>query len=96
MCSILSKMSTILSDIVFNPSLKLRPLSEVEQFIKANNHLPEILSEAEVKENGIGLGEMNAKLLQQIEQFTFYLIEKDKENKLQEQPIEILQKKIKN
>ena len=65
-------------DFVFKPNYNLRPLSEVEQFIKTNNHLPEIPSEAEVKENGIGLGEMNAKLLQKVEELTLYLIEQNK------------------
>lgn len=53
-------------DFVFKPNYILRPLSEVEQFIKANSHLPEIPSENEVKENGVGFGEMNAKLLQKV------------------------------
>jgi hypothetical protein len=51
----------------------------VEQFIKANNHLPEIPTEAEVKQNGVGLGEMNAKLLQKIEELTLYMIEQQKQ-----------------
>jgi len=65
-------------DFVFKPNYNLRPLSEVEQFIKANNHLPEIPSESEVKENGVSLGEMNAKLLQKVEELTLYLIEQEK------------------
>ena len=67
------------SDFVFHSSYKLRSLGEVEQFIKANSHLPEIPSAAEVKENGIGLGEMNAKLLQKIEELTLYMIEQQKQ-----------------
>ncbi len=68
------------ADFVFHPTYKLRTLGEVEQFIKTNNHLPEIPTEAEVKENGIGLGEMNAKLLQKIEELTLYMIELKNEN----------------
>jgi len=41
------------ADFVFNSDHKLRTLGEVEQFIKTNNHLPEIPSEAEVKKNGV-------------------------------------------
>ena len=37
------------SDYVFRPGYRLRPLSEVSQFIQANGHLPEIPTEAEVK-----------------------------------------------
>jgi hypothetical protein len=50
-------------------------LKETEQFIKQNNHLPEIPSAAEVEKDGVNLGEMNAKLLKKIEEITLYLIE---------------------
>ncbi|MNL27405.1 hypothetical protein D3C87_1489960 [compost metagenome] len=43
--------------------------------------MPGIPSASEVKANGIDLGEMNAKLLQKIEELTLHLIEKDKEIK---------------
>jgi hypothetical protein len=42
-------------DHVFYPDYQLRPLSEVEQFVKQNHHLPEIPSAQEVKENGLDL-----------------------------------------
>ncbi|MFH6984980.1 hypothetical protein [Marinoscillum luteum] len=73
------------SDFVFYDDYELRTLEEVEQHINENGHLPEIPSEAEVTENGINLGEMNAKLLQKIEELTLYLIEQNKEiNELKE------------
>jgi len=68
------------SDFVFEPDYDLRPLAEVEEYINKNHHLPEIPSAAEVEENGINLGEMNAKLLQKIEELTLYLIEQNKTN----------------
>jgi hypothetical protein len=71
------------SDFVFENNYELRPLEEVEQHINEKGHLPEIPSEAEVVENGINLGEMNAKLLQKIEELTLYLIEQNKELKTQ-------------
>jgi len=85
------------ADFVFKPSYKLRSLGEVEQFIKTNNHLPEIPTEAEVKENGVGLGEMNAKLLQKVEELTLYMIEQQKridEFEKQTQRINELEKKL--
>ncbi len=82
------------SDFVFHPTYKLRTLNEVEQFIKTNNHLPEIPTETEVKQNGIGLGEMNAKLLQKIEELTLYMIEQQKVNEKQNQLIKELETKI--
>jgi hypothetical protein len=69
-------------DYVFNKSYSLPTLLETEQHIKEKGHLPGIPSAAEVKANGIDLGEMNAKLLQKIEELTLHLIEKDKEIQL--------------
>ncbi|UOY06584.1 hypothetical protein L0P88_22005 [Muricauda sp. SCSIO 64092] len=66
------------SDFVFEKDYELRTLEEVEEHITEKGHLPEIPSEAEVTENGINLGEMNAKLLQKIEELTLYLIEQNK------------------
>ena len=67
------------SDYVFKPDYKLRPLSEVQSFITANGHLPEVPSEKEVIANGQNLGEVNAILLKKIEELTLYLIEQQSE-----------------
>lgn len=66
-------------DYVFAKSYSLPSLQTTEQFIKDKGHLPGIPSSVEVKANGIDLGDMNAKLLQKIEELTLHLIEKDKE-----------------
>lgn len=68
-------------DFVFKKDYKIRTIEEVEMYISENKHLPEIPSEIEVTENGINLGEMNAKLLQKIEELTLYLIDQNKELK---------------
>lgn len=67
------------ADFVFKDDYKLPTLSEVENHIKDRGHLPDMPSEAEVKENGIGLSEMNTKLLQKIEELTLYAIQQNKE-----------------
>jgi len=69
------------SDFVFANDYHLQPLEEVEEFIHHNQHLPEIPSESEVINNGLNLGEMDAKLLQKIEELTLYLINQNKEIK---------------
>jgi hypothetical protein len=56
----------------------LPSLTEVEAFINKNKHLPDVPSESEVLENGINLGEMDALLLQKIEELTLYVIELEK------------------
>jgi hypothetical protein len=55
------------------------PLYEVETFVKTNQHLPEIPSAMNVKDNGLHLGEMQNKLLQKIEELTLYVIEQQKQ-----------------
>jgi hypothetical protein len=83
-------------DYVFTKDYKLPPLDETEKHIKEKGHLPGIPSAEEVKANGIDLGEMNAKLLQKIEELTLHLITQSKifESKLEAQQKEI--NKLKN
>jgi hypothetical protein len=80
------------SDFVFAEDYKLMPLDELEKSIKQNRHLPGIPSEKEVAENGVSLGEMQAKLLQKIEELTLYVIELKKENDLLRQRMSRLEK----
>lgn len=67
-------------DYVFKKDYKLRPLAEVEQFIAANNHLPDVPSETAVKENGIDVADMDAVLLRKVEELTLYMIQLQKDN----------------
>ncbi|WP_276373031.1 hypothetical protein [Chryseolinea sp. H1M3-3] len=66
------------ADYVFDPTYNLRPLSEVETYVKENKHLPEIPSAKEVEVNGVNLGEMNMLLLKKVEELTLYVIELEK------------------
>jgi len=65
-------------DYVFGKEYKLTPLNELEQFITENQHLPNVPSAAEVEANGVELGEMNALLLQKVEELTLYIIQLEK------------------
>jgi hypothetical protein len=67
------------ADFVFEEDYQLKPLEEVEEFVKENKHLPDIPSEEEVEKEGISVGEMNAKLLQKIEELMLYTIKQQKE-----------------
>jgi len=66
------------SDYVFADNYVLQPLAEVEAQIKQEKHLPGIPSAQQVAESGIGLGEMQAKLLAKIEELTLHQIEQEK------------------
>ena len=65
-------------DFVFTKNYGLPTLEQVERHILDKGHLENIPSAAEVKLNGIRLGEMNAKLLQKIEELTLYTIQQEK------------------
>ncbi len=64
------KVDTGWSDFVFYDNYELPTLIEVENHIKEKGHLKDIPSAKEVEENGIFLGEMDAKLLQKVEELT--------------------------
>jgi len=69
-------------------------LADVEKYIQTNKHLPDVPSEAEVKKEGIELGEMSGILLKKIEELTLYMIEKDKQLEKANQRIDELAQKI--
>lgn len=81
-------------DFVFDKNYQLPTLEVVEQHINDKGHLPDIPSEKEVMENGVNVVEMQAKLLQKIEELTLYVIEQDKKIKEQDKKIEGLQSKL--
>ena len=65
-------------DYVFAPDYCLPSLETVSNHIQEYRHLPDIPSAQELAEKGINLSEMQAKLLQKIEELTLYVIEQDK------------------
>lgn len=79
-------------DYVFTSSYDLRTLSEVESFIKENQHLPEVPSAKEVEADGLDLGNMDAILLKKVEELTLYMIELNKTVKAQGEKIKVLEK----
>ncbi|WP_347053731.1 hypothetical protein [Flavobacterium olei] len=68
------------SDFVFKKEYNLPTIEQVEKHIAEKGHLENIPSEQEVLKNGINLGEINAKLLQKMEEMMLYIIELKKEN----------------
>jgi len=68
------------ADKVFESDYALRPLSEVEDFVQKNKHLPGVPSASEVVKDGIDVATMDATLLQQIEELWLHVIDLKKEN----------------
>jgi len=66
------------ADYVFADKYNLMPLNEVEDFVKDNNHLPNVPSAADMVEKGLDVAKMDAKLLEKIEELTLYIIQQNK------------------
>lgn len=82
----------IACDFVFEDHYKLDRLSDVEEYIKVNKHLPGV-PPASVTKKGVNLGEFNQILLQKVEELTLYMIELKKENEQMKREIEKLKRK---
>jgi hypothetical protein len=74
-------------DFVFSSGYQLPSLKSGSNHIKEHKHLPGIPTEAEAKETRVNLGEMQAKLLQKIEELTLYAIQ-------QQETIDVLKERI--
>ncbi|WP_299222416.1 hypothetical protein [uncultured Aquimarina sp.] len=68
-------------DYVFETNYELKSLTEIDTYIKENGHLPNIPSAKKVTEEGFNVGEMNAKLLEKVEELTLYIIKLNQELK---------------
>lgn len=87
--------STDWADYVFDANYKMLPLEEVEKFVKANKHLPNVPSAEEMSKNGLDVVTSDSKLLEKIEELTLYMIEMNKEIKALKKENEQLKKAIK-
>ena len=86
--------ANVWADYVFKKDYKLKTLEEVEKHIAEKGYLPNIPSAAEVMEKGINVAEMDAKLLEKIEELTLYSIEQNKRLQLQSEEIDELKRQV--
>lgn len=82
------------ADYVFAPGYDLPSLKDVETFIEQHQHLPGVPSEADVKENGVEMGDMNKVLLQKVEELTLYMIQLKKETEMLQQQNRAISKEL--
>jgi hypothetical protein len=73
------QLSSNWPDYVFDKNYKLPSLYALESSIKAKKHLPGIPSAAEVKKEGILVGDMQTKMMEKIEELTLYIISLQKQ-----------------
>jgi hypothetical protein len=81
------------SDYVFADDYTLASLAEVEAHIKEHKHLPGIPSATQVADQGISVGDMQARLLAKIEELTLHVIELKKDNDVLHRRVESLEHK---
>ena len=86
--------NSVQPDYVFKPDYRLRALEEVGAYVQEHHHLPGIPSESEVAEKGVNLGDMQAKLLEKVEELTLYVIQADERNTRLEQQNKELQQRV--
>jgi hypothetical protein len=84
------------SDYVFAKGYLLASLSEVEQHIQTQGHLPGVPSAQEVAEKGVSVGDMQAVLLAKIEELTLHQIAQEKHQFEQEKELTALRTKVTN
>jgi hypothetical protein len=68
------------ADYVFDPGYRLAPLTEIAEYVARHHHLPAIPAADEMKNGGVSVGEMQAKLLAKIEELTLYMIQQEEQN----------------
>lgn len=66
-------------DNVFDTDYSLMPLPELKNYLQNNHHLPEVPTATEVVRDGIDLQQMQALLLQKVEELTLYVIRQQEE-----------------
>jgi len=65
---------------VFEAGYRLRPLTEVETYLRQHKHLPGVPSAQELTDQGIDVSQMLAKQMEKIEELTLYVVEQVKKN----------------
>lgn len=69
-------------DYVFDQDYQLMPMNELNTYIQKNGHLPNMPSAEEVEKDGVGVGELEIKLVEKVEELTLYLLEMKEELEL--------------
>jgi hypothetical protein len=78
-------LTTTFPDYVFAKDYKLKSLSEVDAYIKANQHLPNFEKGSYYEKNGINVTDLLLKQQQTIEELMLYNIELEKRLKALEE-----------
>ena len=56
----------------------LAPLSDVEAYIAANKHLPDVTPGSIIETDGLEVGKVSSQMIRKIEELTLYIISQEK------------------
>ncbi|MFT3749747.1 MAG: hypothetical protein QM768_15605 [Agriterribacter sp.] len=69
------QQATAWPDYVFHPDYRLKTFDELRQFIRQNNHLPNIPKASVIEQDGINVGDMHKRAIEKIEELTLYILQ---------------------
>lgn len=81
-------------DYVFEQDYPLPSLDEVNSFVQANGHLPDVPSQQEMEGAELGLGEFSMLLLRKVEELTLYVVDLHEKNQELQAKLETLQGQV--
>jgi|GEM_PF-530442 len=87
------KLQSAWPDYVFEEDYKLPDLKEVAKYIKKHQRLPGMPSAEEMEKEGVDVGEMNGRLLKQVEEMMLYIIQQQQVIQEQEKRLQQLEAK---
>jgi hypothetical protein len=80
--------SCCVPDYVFDSDYPLMPMTELAEFIKRENHLPNIPSAEEMKKTGVNMTRFQMKLLEKVEELTLYTLSQEETIETQKKAID--------
>lgn len=72
------RVETGWADYVFGDNYRLRPLSELEQYIREHRRLPGVTSAAEIQQDGLQVAKQMTEMMAKVEELTLYILELNK------------------
>jgi hypothetical protein len=82
-------------DYVFDSTYQLMPIEKLAAFIRAEKHLPNVPSAANIKSEGLNMSQFQMRLLEKVEELTLYTIDLKGQNEQLLKRLESLESQVK-
>jgi hypothetical protein len=81
-------------DHVFDEGYELMPLTDLARYVQEHRHLPDVPTQAAAAAQGVAVGQMQAVLLQKIEELTLHVIALQQENERLKARLSVLEQHL--